>query len=284
MQHDQTSIMKAIHFAREYVAPILALVSFFPVYFWTYVYTLPREVRLLLDGGFYSAIAFELVMACAACGVIARFSAYQITPVFRRFVPLSDREPRYAWAKPIQSVVSSVSPYLTNDARVTLAIFLVAITGYFIGVIGVMFLFLYMGTLFSAFGAAEKTEIMSRGDMDIEATGDFRLAIETLSTISIQEMVGRHLSFLSMAILTLPFCLGFGRFVALVGNDDVALSVNSNVVQSKLIASTNAGLLFVASSDAQVLRLMTWRPTDYFLLMPNGKVVCFGERNKNCTS
>lgn len=284
MQHDQTSITKAIRFAQKYVAPILALASFFPVYFWTYVYTLPREVRLLLDGGFYSAIAFELVLACAACGLIARFLAYQITPLFRRYVPLSDREPRYAWAKPIQSVVSSVGPYLTNDARVTLAIFLIALTSYFIGVFGIIFLFLYICTLVSAFGAAEKTEIMSRGDMDIESTGDFRLAIKTLSTISFQELVGRHLGFLSLAILTLPFCLGFGRFVALVGNDDVALHVNSKVVQSKLIASTNVGLLFVASTDAKVLRLVTWRPTDYFLLMPNGKVVCFGERNKHCTS
>lgn len=284
MQPDQSWILKAIHFAREYFVPIAALVSFFPIYFWTYVFILPRDVRLLLDGGFYSAIAFELVMACAACGLIARISAYQIAPAFSRFESMSDLEPRYAWAKPIKSVVNRVAPYLTNEARMTVAIFLIAITGYFIGIFGIFFLLLYAFSLFSAFGSAEKTAIISRGNMDIEATGDFRLAMRTLSTISLKDMVSRHLSFLSIAILTLPFCLGFGRFVSLIGNDDVALSINSNVVQSKLIGSTDAGLLFMASADAQVLRQIIWRPTDYFLLMPNGQVVCFGERNTACTS
>lgn len=283
MQPDQTWIMKAIRFAREYFVPVAALVSFFPVYFWTYVYALPREVRILLDGGFYSAIAFDLLITCAACGFIARISAYQIATSFGKFISFPGSELKYAWAKPIQSAVNSVGPYLTNDALLSTSIFLIAITSYFIGIVGIIILLLYEFMLFSALGSAEKTAIMSRGNMDIEATGDFQLAIRTLSTISFQEMLSRHLSFLSMAILALPFCLGAGRFVSLVGNDDVALSVNSNVVQSKLIASIDAGLLFMASADAQVLRLMTWRPTDYFLLMPNGKVVCLGERNTTCT-
>lgn len=282
MQPDQTWIMKVIQFAREYFVPILALVSFFPVYFWTYVYTLPREVRLLLDVGFYSAIAFELVMACAACGFIARVTAYQITPAFSRFVPLSHREPRFAWAKPVQSFVKRIGPYLTNDARMTVSIFLIAITSYFIGIFGIIFLLLYVFLLFSAFGSAEKTAIMLGGDMEIEHIGDFQLAVKTLSDISFQDIVSRHLSFLSMVVLSLPFCLGAGRFVSLVGNDDVALSVNSNIVQSKLVASTDAGLLFMASADAKLWRLITWRPTDYFLLLPNGQVVCFGERNTTC--
>ena len=263
--------------------PITALASFFPVYFWTYVYILPREVRLLLDGGFYSAIAFELVMACAACGFLARLTAYQITPFFCRSVPLSGRELRYAWAKPIQSAIKSASPYLTNDGLVTFSIFLIAITSYFIGVFSIIFLLLYTFILLSAFGSAEKTRLMLCGRMDVEAVVDFKLAVKTLSEISLKDIVSTHLSFLSMAILSLPFCLGAGRFVSLVANDDVALSVNSNVVESKLIASTDVGLLFMASADAKIWQLITWRPTDYFLLLPNGQVVCFGERNTACT-
>jgi len=275
--------MHAINLGREYIAPILALISFFPIYFWTYIFSLPGDVQRLLDGSFYTDIASELVMTCAACGLIARVGAYQTIPIFKRIVKFSDREPRFAWAKIIQKCFISIGPYLLNDVLVTLTILLALITLYFTGIFGIIFMLLYMGTLLAAFGALNKTEIMLGGNMDIEATGDFRLAITVLSTTSIKALVTRHLSFLSMAILTLPLCMGLARFVALIDNDDVSLSVNSNVVQSKLLASTNAGLLFVASADAKVLRLLARRPTDYFLLMPNGKVLCFGERNKNCS-
>lgn len=284
MRSDQTKIMVFINFAREYLVPFAVPVSFFPIYFWTYAYTFPREVRLLLDGGFYASIAFELVVACAACGFIARITAYQVTSDFSRHVFFSGRELRYSWAKPLQTVVDSIAPYLANEALVTISIFLITITFYFIGILGILFLLLYLFLLLSSFGSAEKTARVLSGDEGVVAIGNLKLAINTLSTISFQQIVSRHLKFLSLAILTLPFCLGGGRFVSLVSNDDVALTVNSNVVQSKLIASTDAGLLFMASSDAKILRLITWRPTDYFLIMSNGQVVCFGKRNTACKS
>lgn len=261
--------------------PIATLVSFLPIYFWAYVYLLPREIRLLLDGGFYSAITFELVTACAACGLIARLSAYQIAPASRRFAS-TNRELRFPWMKPVHTAIKFVAPFLKNDAQLTVGIFCIALTGYFLGLFAILFVLLYSFALLSAFGSAEKIMLMSQGEVDVEEIGDFQLGIRRLSVTTFREMVGRHLGFLSMVILAVPFCLGFGRFVSLIGNDDVALVINSSAVQSKLIASTDTGLLFMASADAKVLRLIAWRPTDYFLLMPNGQVVCFGERNTFC--
>jgi len=284
VQTNQTSVNIAINFARKYFTPIAALVSFFPIYFWTYSYFLPREVRILLDPGFYTGVAFELIMVCAACGLIARISAYQFTPLLKLFLPISDQKSKYAWLRFVKSGVNRAGSYLTESPRMTFIVFLIAVTGYFIGIIGLIFLSIYAMVLLSAFGSTEKVKLISRGDLEVAAIYDVSIAIKTLSSIALKDLVGRHLNFLSMAVLALPLSLGYGRFVSLVGNDNVALQVNSDVVMSKLIASTDAGLLFMASDDAKVLRLMTWRPTDYFLLMPSGKVVCFGKRNTSCSS
>ena len=54
VQQNQTIIMHAINLGREYIAPILALISFFPIYFWTYIFSLPGDVQRLLDGSFYT--------------------------------------------------------------------------------------------------------------------------------------------------------------------------------------------------------------------------------------
>lgn len=133
----------AIKFIKSYIMPIVALASFFPVYFWSFTYPLPSEVRLLLDGGVFSFIVLELVAACAACALIARFTVYQLTPLFRRVFLQRNRELRWGFMEALRQLVLKLSIVFNDELKVTMSIFVIVITFYFFGFVALLFLGLY---------------------------------------------------------------------------------------------------------------------------------------------
>lgn len=101
--------------------------------------------------------------------------------------------------------------------------------------------------------------------------------------MSASVMFKYHTNFVCLAVLMMALCLGGGRLVSLLNNDDVKLLVGSAISEVKLIAATDSGLLFVSSKDANYIKLMFGGSANFFLMSDSGHVTCFGKVNTLCS-
>jgi hypothetical protein len=268
-------------FFKDYYLPCLAVLSFFPIYFWSYLYIFPRDVRLVLGGGSFSNLATELIATFAACGLIAKFCAYQIAPVIAQIRLTTHLEPRLNAMKPFKKIRLNIPSFFVEETFLTFVFFLIAFACYFLGFSGVLLAIFYCWALFSAVGHSEKARLIAEGNEHGAYLSVSSAALGAIENRPIKDIGKSGFKFLSITALTLAMVLGGSRGISVLRNGDSTLSMSSQRLDVKLIAATDFGLVFIESGDASLIKLMLRRPVNFFVVNA-GNVTCLGAENLNC--
>ncbi|WP_171134919.1 hypothetical protein [Ruegeria sp. HKCCD7221] len=279
-------MQRIIDFLREYILPITTIASFFPVYWWSFGFMMPAEVRRTLSPAFYTSLSFELTIAIVAFGFLARLTAYQTVPIIRTLVNVQRRTRKYKLATGshdfLTKFLAKFDTKLASEVVLPVVYFGLFVLLYFVGLWGIFYFLVSVLILGSAFAMNERSKQVDEGDEDAIFKSQWRILAEYFSgSHDASAFVKRHLVFISLAVLWIPFILGPAYFMGLTRANDVVPSSKLRPFQTKLIAPTDNGLLLLMSEDATLWKL-TFRKSNFVIVPENGEIICFGPEKAPC--